>query len=126
MKDTIYNIENETLTNENFRKVLFTGEYSQLVVMTLQPGEEIGSEVHDDIDQFFRVESGVAKVVIDGDETTIGPDFAVIVPAGKEHNVINVSAEETLKLYTIYSPPEHPENTLHRTKEEADKVHHHH
>ena len=120
------NIENETLNNENFRKVLFTGKNMQLVVMTLQPGEEIGTEVHHDIDQFFRVETGVAKIIVDGEEDTIGPDFIAIVPAGAEHNVINSSAEEMLRLYTIYTPPEHKDGTIHKTKEEAmqDASHH--
>lgn len=125
MKDKIFNIENETLSNENFRKVLFTGKFSQLVVMTLQPGEEIGAEVHHDVDQFFRIESGVAKVVLDGEEITLGPDFAAIAAAGVKHNVINISAEEPLKLYTIYSPAEHAPGTVHTTKAEADKDHHH-
>ncbi len=126
MNGYISNIENETLNNQNFRKVLYTAPKSQLVAMTLQPGEEIGSEVHDGLDQFIRVQTGVAKVIIDGEEHVIGPDYIVIVPAGVEHNVINSSAEEVLRLYTIYSPAEHPDNTIHRTKEEADKAEHHH
>jgi len=126
MEKYITNIENETLNNENFRKVLFTGKNMQLVVMTLQPGEEIGTEVHPDIDQFFRVETGVAKIIIDGEEDMIGPDYIAIVPASAEHNVINSSAEEVLRLYTIYTPPEHKDGTIHRTKEEAVQDEHQH
>ncbi|OGC45820.1 cupin [candidate division WWE3 bacterium RBG_19FT_COMBO_34_6] len=129
MKGYIGNIENETLNNENFRKVLFTGKHCQLVVMTLQPGEEIGSEVHNNVDQFFRVEVGAAKVTMDGEDTMIGPEFVAIVPAGVQHNVTNVSATEKLKLYTIYSPANHKPGTIHKTKAEADKAeieaHHH-
>ncbi len=98
----------------------------QLVVMTLQPGEEIGMEVHSNIDQFFRVETGVAKVIIDGEEDIIGPDYVAIVPAGAEHNVINSSAQDPLRLYTIYTPPEHKDGTIHRTKAEAEQDEHHH
>lgn len=119
-------IEEETTKNTNFRKVLFTGKYSQLVVMCLKPSEEIGAEVHDNIDQFFRVEKGKAKFVVDGVVTIVGEDEAFIVPAGSEHNVINESRED-LKLYTIYSPAEHPDGTVHKNKAEADeyeKSHH--
>lgn len=128
MNGYITNIENETLSNEFFRQVLFTGKNSQLVVMTLQPGEEIGMEVHNHIDQFIRIESGVAKVIIDEVEQTVGPDFAVVIPAGANHNVINESAVEKVRLYTIYSPPEHADGTIHKTKEEADaaEAEHHH
>jgi mannose-6-phosphate isomerase-like protein (cupin superfamily) len=118
----ITNIENETINNENFRKVLFTAPNSQLVVMTLLPGEEIGAEIHPNVDQFFRIETGVAKVIIDGEETVVGKDYVVIVPAGSEHNVINQSAEEALRLYTIYSPAQHADGTIHRTKKEADSL----
>ncbi len=121
------NIEKVTLDNGNFRKVLFTGKYSQLVVMTLQPGEDIGLEVHDNVDQFFRVEQGKAIVTMNGEETEIEADFAFIVPAGVEHNVMNVGNEE-LKLYTIYSPANHPDGTVHKDKAEAEKYeeeHHH-
>lgn len=126
MNGYITNIENETLNSENFRKVLFTGEHMQLVVMTLEPGEDIGTEAHPDIDQFFRVETGVATLVIDGEEETLGPDFVAIVPAGSEHNIINASGEEKLRLYTIYTPPEHKDGTIHRTKQEALEDEHHH
>lgn len=121
-------IEKVTEENENFRKVLWTGKYCQLVVMTLQPGEEIGQEVHDNVDQFFRFEVGSARVVIDGEEIMAKEDDAVIVPAGAEHNIINASDSEVLKLYTIYSPPNHPDGTVHVDKAEADayeEEHHH-
>ena len=126
MNGYIANIENETLSNQNFRKVLFTRPKIQLVVMTPQPGEEIGSEVHADIDQYIKVQTGVAKIYIDGEEHIIGPDYVVIIPAGAEHNVVNGSGEEPLRLYTVYSPPEHSHGTIHRSKEEADKAEHHH
>lgn len=119
-------IEEETEKNNNFRKVLFTGKHSQLVVMSLKPGEEIGMEVHDTVDQFFRIEEGEAKFVVDGVETVVSEDEAFIVPAGSEHNVIN-SGSKDLKLYTIYSPANHPDGTIHKTKEEAEeyeKSHH--
>lgn len=111
------NIEDETVNNSAYRKVLYTGPNMQLVVMTLQPGEEIGAEIHDEHDQFFRVEEGVATVIIDGEELTIEEDEVAIVPGGKEHNVIN-NGEDLLKLYTIYAPPEHPDGTLQETKPE--------
>jgi mannose-6-phosphate isomerase-like protein (cupin superfamily) len=114
------NIENLTLKNTYFRHVLFTGKNEQLVLMSLAPKEEIGMEVHESVDQFFRFEKGEGKVVIDGDEFSVGDGDAVIVPAGSNHNVINTSDSEDLKLYTIYSPPNHPEGTIHKTKEEAE------
>jgi mannose-6-phosphate isomerase-like protein (cupin superfamily) len=122
-------IEQQTLDNDFFRQVLFTGTYAQLVVMALQPGEEIGNEVHDTVDQFFRIEAGQAKFVFGGsEEHVVGDGDAVIVPAGTFHNVICVS-DEPLKLYTIYSPPNHPDATVHKTKAEADaaeEAEHHH
>ena len=124
MNGFIGDIEKETLENSNFRKVIYTGKHAQLVVMSLAPGEEIGLEVHPEVDQFFRIEKGSAKVVIDGDEQVVGQDFVIVVPAGSEHNVINVSQEEELKLYTIYSPPNHPDGTIHKTKVEADAAEH--
>jgi mannose-6-phosphate isomerase-like protein (cupin superfamily) len=120
MKGYITNIEKETLENDFFRKVLFTAPNSQLVVMSLKPGEEIGMEVHH-LDQFIRVESGKAKVILDGEESELEDDFVVVIPAGTEHNVINESQDKDLKLYTIYSPAEHPDGTIHKTKEEADE-----
>lgn len=121
MKSYCDNIEEITKQNSHFRKVLFTGKYCQLVVMTLKPQEEIGMEVHEAVDQFFRFEEGEGKVIIDGEEYLFKEDFAVIVPAGSQHNIINTSSEKNLKLYTIYSPPNHPDGTIHQTKEEAQK-----
>ena len=115
----IDNIEKETLENSNFRKVLFTGSHMQLVVMSLKPGEDIGEEVHDTVDQFFRFESGEGKVVMNGEESIVGAEMVAIVPAGTQHNIINTSETEDLKLYTIYAPANHPEGTVHVTKEEA-------
>lgn len=119
-------LEKETLTNDDFRRVLYTGKNSQLVLMSLKPGEEIGSEVHDDIDQFFRFEDGQGKVVIDGREIEVIDGSGIVVPAGAEHNVINTSEASLLKLYTVYSPPEHKNNTVHKTKEEAEADTDHH
>ncbi len=119
MAGFVTNIEEATEKNENFRRVLFTAPNSQLVLMTLQPNEDIGMEVHPNVDQFFRFEEGEGKVIIDGEEHAIKDGFAVVVPAGSQHNVINTSASEPLKLYTIYSPPNHPDGTVHKTKAEA-------
>jgi len=113
-------IEKLTETNKNFRKVLYTGKYAQLVVMSLLPGEEIGNEVHHTVDQFFRIEEGKAKFVFRGEEHLVKAGDAVIVPAGTFHNVINTSTTEALKLYTLYSPPNHPDGTIHKTKAEAE------
>lgn len=120
-------IERDTRQNDNFRKVIFTAPHSQLVLMSLKPGEEIGSEVHDNVDQFFRIEEGEGKVVIEGKETPISDGSAIVVPAGSRHNVIN-TGNGPLKLYTIYSPPNHPDGTIHRTKQEAEayEARHHH
>jgi len=116
------NIEETTEQNSFFRQVIYTGKHAQLVVMCLKPGEEIGMEVHDTVDQFFRIEMGEGKVVMNDEETVFGEGFGIIVPAGTNHNVINTSQTEDLKLYTIYSPPNHPEGTVHKTKEEAMKA----
>lgn len=113
------NIEDDTLNNSFFRKVLFTGKYCQLVVMSLKPGEEIGMEVHDNVDQFFRFEKGLGKVIADGVETMVKEDDVVIIEAGTQHNIVNVSEEDDLKIYTIYSPPNHPPQTIHKTLKEA-------
>jgi mannose-6-phosphate isomerase-like protein (cupin superfamily) len=119
-------IEKLTEKNKNFRQVLFTGKHLQLVVMCLQPKEEIGNEVHGEVDQFFRIEEGRAKFVFDGtDEHVVGAGAAVVVPAGTYHNVINPSPSKPLKLYTVYTPPEHPDGTVHKTKAEADAAEHH-
>lgn len=114
----VSNIEEETLENENFRKVIFDGQKSQLVVMTIQPGDDIGMEVHEEHDQFIRIEEGQAKVILNGEESEVEDDWAIVIPAGVEHNVVNTGSEP-LKLYTIYSPPEHPKGTIHVTKAEA-------
>jgi len=119
MTGFVDDIEEKTENNTNFRQVLFTGKHAQLVVMNLKPSEEIGMEVHPDVDQFFRFEDGEGKVIINGEEHIVSDGFAVVVPAGAEHNVINTSTTEELKLYTIYSPPNHPDGTIHKTKEEA-------
>ncbi len=120
-------IEDQTLKNGYFRKVLFTGSYCQLVVMCLQPGEEIGNEVHAKVDQFFRIEQGEAKFVFNEKEEHLVHDGdAVVVPAGTYHNVINTSKTGQLKLYTLYSPPNHPSGTIHKTKAEAEAAEEHH
>lgn len=114
------NIEDLTVKNIYFRQVLFTGQHSQLVVMSLLPGEDIGLEVHEIVDQFIRVEKGVGKVVMNGEEHLIKDGDALVVPAGTMHNVINLSEDQPLKLYTIYSPPHHKDGTVHKTKTEAE------
>lgn len=124
-KGYIGNIEEETIGNDYFRKVIFTGPKSQLVVMALNPGEEIGMEKHADTDQFIRIEAGEAKIILDGEEHIAKDDFAIVIPAGTYHNVINASSDKPLKLYTVYAPPEHAPNTIHTTKAEADLAHGH-
>ena len=119
MKGFHKNIEKETLKNKNFRKVLYTGKHSQLVLMSLRPKEEIGMEVHEDNDQFFRVEKGSGMCSIDGNECRITDGFAVVVPAGAKHNVTNTSATEDLKLYSIYSPAHHKDGIVRATKADA-------
>ncbi|MBU0546903.1 MAG: cupin domain-containing protein [Patescibacteria group bacterium] len=121
MKGYKTNIEKDTLENNNFRKVLYTGKHSQLVLMSLAPKEEIGMEVHEENDQFFRFEKGQGKCVIDGNEYEVSDGSAVVVPAGAQHNIINISDIEELKLYTIYSPAHHKDGIIHSTKEEAEK-----
>ena len=116
------NIEEKTARNNYFREVLFTASHSQLVVMSLEPGEEIGLETHAEIDQFIRVEAGKGKAVLNGVEYPLEDGSAVVVPAGVEHNIVNLSNTQKLKLYTIYSPPEHPDKTIHRTKEDAERA----
>ena len=122
-------IEKQTLGNDYFRQVLFTGKYTQLVLMCLQPGEEIGNEVHSNVDQFFRIEKGEATFVFNETEKhSVKDGDAVVVPAGTYHNVINASKKNKLKLYTLYSPPNHPDKTVHKTKSDAMKAeaeHHH-
>lgn len=120
MKGFHENIEKSTLENDNFRKVLYTGKHSQLVLMSIAPSSEIGMEVHEENDQFFRFESGEGKVIIDGNEYEVTDGSAVVVPAGAEHNVANASDSEPLKLYTIYSPAHHKDGIVRATKEEAE------
>lgn len=119
MDPFVANIEKATKKNENFRQVLFTGQHEQLVVMTLQPGEEIGLEVHEDTDQFLRVEKGEGKIVLDGKERPFEENDAAVIPAGTRHNIINTSEDEPLKLYTIYAPPKHAAGTIHESKADA-------
>ncbi len=122
MKGYVADIEKLTLENENFRRVLYTGKHMQLVLMTIMPGDDIGEEVHEGHDQFFRIESGNGEVFIDDVSTKIKDDDVVIVPAGAKHNVLN-TGDEPLKLYTIYSPPEHKDGTVHTTKAEVVEEH---
>jgi mannose-6-phosphate isomerase-like protein (cupin superfamily) len=118
----VNNIEKDSLENENFRKVLNTAKYSQLVVMSLLPGEDIGNEVHENVDQFIRIEQGHGKAILNNsDEYELPENFAIVIPAGTWHNIINTS-DSKMKLYTVYTPPNHPEGTVHKTKEEADKA----
>jgi len=118
-KGFVGKIEKETLKNDDFRRVLYTGKFSQLVLMSLKPGEEIGEEVHDDVDQFFRFEEGKGLVIIDDVEHEVKDGVAVVVPSGAKHNVVNTSKKNNLKLYTIYSPPEHQDKVVRHTKQEA-------
>jgi mannose-6-phosphate isomerase-like protein (cupin superfamily) len=121
MKGYITNIEKDTLENTDYRRVLYTSKNSQLVLMNIQPGDEIGSEVHE-LDQFIRIEQGSAKAILDGIEHEMSDDFAVVIPAGTDHNIINTGDNE-LKLYSIYSPPEHKDGTIHPTKAEEQEEH---
>jgi mannose-6-phosphate isomerase-like protein (cupin superfamily) len=121
------NIEQKSLANDCFREVLYTAPHSQLVVMTLQVGEDIGMEMHPDVDQFIRVESGQGEAILDGERHALSDGMAVIIPAGTEHNVINTSPTAAMHLYTIYSPPNHPDGTINRTKKDAiayEREHH--
>jgi mannose-6-phosphate isomerase-like protein (cupin superfamily) len=124
MKGYVDNIERATVENEDFRRVLYTGKNMQLVLMTLPPGCDIGEEVHDDRDQFFRVESGQGVVSIDGVDHVVKDDDGIIVPQGARHNV-RATGSAPLKLYTIYGPPEHVDGTVHRTPDEAHSAHEH-
>jgi mannose-6-phosphate isomerase-like protein (cupin superfamily) len=121
MTGYIASIEKVTEKNDDFRQVVFTSKSMQLVLMSLKPKEEIGNEMHENVDQFFRIEMGEAKFVFNGkEEHTVGPGDAVIVPAGTHHNVINTSATKPLKLYTIYAPPNHRDGVVHQTRTEAE------
>ena len=124
MKGFVDDIEKLTVENDDFRRVLYTGHYLQLVLMTLPPGCDIGEEVHEDRDQFFRIEEGEGVIRIDGAENRVEDDFAVIVPAGARHNVIN-TGKAPLRFYTIYGPPEHIDGTVHETKADAEAHHEH-
>lgn len=121
MNGYVTNIEKETLENENYRKVLYTAKNSQLVLMTIQPGDEIGLETHE-LDQFIRIEAGKATVTLDGVEHSVEDDWAVVIPAGTKHNVVN-TGDEPLRLYSIYSPPEHKDGTVHATKADDEEEH---
>jgi len=115
------NIEKDTLDNDNFRKVLYTSKHVQLVLMTLRPGEEIGEEVHDENDQFFRIEGGHGKCIIDGHEYEISDGDALVIPTGSKHNIINLDKTD-LKMYTLYAPPHHKDGILRPTKREAEEI----
>jgi mannose-6-phosphate isomerase-like protein (cupin superfamily) len=114
-------IEKATEENEFFRKVLYTAQHMQLVLMTLKVGEDIGQEIHPDVDQFIRVEEGEADAILDGEVHKLSDGSVVVIPAGTEHNVINTSSSEALRLYTVYTPPNHPDGTIHKTKAEAEE-----
>jgi mannose-6-phosphate isomerase-like protein (cupin superfamily) len=119
MPSYLIDIEKKTLQNEYFREVLYTAQHSQLVVMNLQPNEDIGLEIHDIVDQFIRIEEGEGIAIIDGKEHTLIDGFAIIIPAGTRHNIINTSSEKKLKIYTIYSPAHHKDKTIHKSKKDA-------
>ena len=120
MAGYVTNIERDTLDNEDYRRVLFTGPYTQLVLMTLRPGEEIGVETHGGHDQFIRVEAGTGYVELDGKRHDLEDGSAVVIPSGAKHNVVNTSKNEALRLYTLYSPPEHPDGTVQHTKADEE------
>jgi len=119
MKGYIVNIEKITKENNNFRKVLYTAKNSQLVVMSINPKEDIGEETHD-LDQFIRIEEGRGRAVLNGVETDIEDNYAIVIPAGTKHNIINTSEEKSLKLYTVYSPPNHRDGVIHPAKKDAE------
>jgi len=121
MKGFVEDIEKITIANTNFRKVLYTGQHAQLVVMCIMPLADIGEEVHEVTDQFLRIEEGEGKVILDGREHPISGGTAILVPAGIRHNVINTSRSKKLLLYTIYSPAHHKDGVVHRTKKDAEK-----
>jgi len=118
MKGYVTNIECATRDNNDYRRVLFTGRNTQLVLMAIAPGDEIGLETHDEHDQFIRVESGDGVVVLDGEQHELADGIAAVIPAGVEHNVVNTSRTAPLRLYTLYSPPEHPDGTVHHSKQD--------
>lgn len=118
MKGYVVNIEKISLANRNFRKVLYTAKHSQLVVMSIEPHGEIGEEIHH-LDQFIRCEAGRGKAILDGTEYSISDGFAIVVPAGTRHNIVNASLHDDLKLYTVYAPPNHRDGVIHKTRSEA-------
>jgi mannose-6-phosphate isomerase-like protein (cupin superfamily) len=120
MKGYKSNIERDSLNNENFRKVIYSGKYLQVVIMSLKPGEDIGLETHVSTDQFFRFEGGQGKCIIDGNEYKVGTGDAIVIPAGSKHNVINTDSVTELKMYTIYAPPQHKDGLINATKEDAE------
>jgi len=120
------NLEAKTQKNSYFREVLYTTPHSQLVVMSLKSGEEIGMETHDKGDQFIRVEEGEGEAIIDGQRYPLADGVAVVIPAGAKHNIVNKSSTKPMKLYTVYSPAEHADGTIHKTKAEAEAAEHHH
>ena len=122
MKGFKSNIEKDTLENNNFRKVLYTGKHLQLVLMSLKPGEDIGAETHPGNDQFFRFESGSGKCIIDETEYAVKDGDVVVIPAGAKHNIINTDAKTDLKMYTLYGPPNHKDHISRATKEDAEKI----
>ena len=124
MNGYVTNIERDTLRNDDFRRVLYTGPHTQLVLMALRPGEEIGLEAHDGHDQFIRVEAGTGYVQLNGKRHSLEDGSAVVIPSGAEHNVVNTSPTEMLRLYTLYSPPEHPDGTVQHRKADAPASHH--
>lgn len=117
----VRNIEKETIGNDYFRKVLYTGDNIQLVLMSLEPNSEIGEEVHDDTDQFFRIEEGEGKAILDGTEHNLKDGSTVTIRQGTKHNIKNTSNTKMLRMYTLYAPPHHPDGTVHKTKEEAEE-----
>lgn len=121
MTGFVGDIEKLTLENEDFRQVIYTGQHSQLVLMSLKPKEDIGMEVHEIVDQFLRIEKGQGKAILNGEEHEIHDGSAIIVPAGTKHNIINTSETDFMKLYTVYSPAHHKDGTVHKTKAEANK-----
>lgn len=123
MKGFIADIEDRTEENRDFRRVIYTGPHIQLVLMSLEPDGELGEEIHENTDQFFRFEEGKGTVIIDGQETGVESDTAVIVPAGTHHNIKN-TGDKPLKFYTLYAPPQHPDGTVHHTREEAELAEH--
>lgn len=125
MKGFKSNIEKDTLENDNFRKVLYTGKHLQLVLMTLKVGEDIGEETHADTDQFFRFEGGSGKCIIDGNEYSVKDGDAIVVPAGAKHNIINTDTNKAFKMYTLYGPPNHLDGIVRATKEDAEKKNEH-